>query len=576
MKSKFLVAALALAGLASQLEAQLPTSQLLYFSTRFAETPFSGRGGNITGGAPVCFPSPTFGGGFVIESNVTNSPGMNYVLPGVANATIPSSNPPQQTVDFVELANFTQFNLVIGDLDADLRPNESSNFGGVDAMWVPFPAPGRPANMHEIFVSSFNDSSGSAGFLGDSITEADMLLLPSASNPYPLPQAQTAPTYFIRQSDWEILFGMTPGTGNSIDLDAFTVDPSNGDIYASFNSFFTAPQVITAPASAPQSISVHPGDIIRIPGTAYTPSGPFGIVTNPQAGFAELVIGEAEVTALVTTAGGTISGVSRTDVYGLDLDPSGATHTSNSGFTVPNLLFTVDNRGGATTGPGNPTATAVYSTLGAGSFALINGIQMDRPEAAGMAPVSFNQNFYTGPMDAIDVADHTPGFDPVFSKPLHMDSFPDSGLGSTAGQRLVVYFSGSTPGALLAVFGRVDILGAGGFVPRWDTSSVIGLGGHPNAYIDPYEAVDFNCVIAPNFWLTCQEPAIQSLFNGGLNPVTTFTDPMNGSDNGDGCFEINFPALPAPAAGSPPLIVTFQIYDFSNNRLSTPYALQFD
>src|SRR5262245_3532276 len=99
-------------------------SQYVYFSTRFAETPRSGRGGHITDLAAPTHPL-VMGLGYVNEAAVLNSQGLAVVRPGVPNMTPISGQgcqtppncppPPPQVVDFVEIANIPQFDLEMGD-----------------------------------------------------------------------------------------------------------------------------------------------------------------------------------------------------------------------------------------------------------------------------------------------------------------------------------------------------------------------------------------------------------------------------------------------------------------------------
>ncbi len=222
----------------------------VYFSSRFTETPASGRGGFINDTSAPCLPTPLFGIGFVIESAVSNAQGVCYVTPGVVNTTVVNSLPPQMTNDFVEVSNFPQFNLYLGDMDNDGITHESTNFRGVDAMYVPSPAVGRPNNIHEMFVSCWTSSSGNAGYLGDTIMESDMVLLPAASSYYPVNDVAGSPVYFLRRADWITLLGIG-STSSGMDVNAFTVDQSTGDIYCSFdNSSIAGAMLITSPGAA--------------------------------------------------------------------------------------------------------------------------------------------------------------------------------------------------------------------------------------------------------------------------------------------------------------------------------------
>ena len=563
----------------------------VYFSTRFTETPASGRGGFINDTAAPCLPTPLFGIGFVIESAVANAQGVSYVTPGVLNTTVVNSLPPQMTNDFVEVSNFPQFNLYLGDMDQDGITHESTNFRGVDAMYIPTPAMGRPNNIHEMFVSCWSSSTGSSGYLGDSILESDMVLLPAAAAFYPVNDPGVAPVYFIRRADWATLLGV-PSTTSSLDVNAFTVDQTTGDIYCSFdNSTITGTMLVTSPGGGAAPITLTRGDIVRIPAAAYTPSGPYGIVTAPVAGLAERVYSAADVTSMVSSAGGTITVTGTVNVYSLSIDPVGGTSATPSGFAIPDLLFTIYNQGGQVPATPNASSSAVYTTATNGSFAVLNGLTMDQPNALGRNDNSFNNQYYAGPLDAMSVIQHSPNIDPMADRPVHLDTYPTNGVLTDPiyNGRITCYVSGLPPGGQAGVFARIDQIGAGGFVSR--TSVAGSVPGYPDLYVDPFGMANQSCVLAPVnsiFGPICQMPVAQTFFNNpssatanpdpnqSINPISVFTDPSNGSQNGDLCFELDLTTLlpPGTVPTSPPTILTFQVIDFSTVRLSSPLPIQ--
>lgn len=560
-------------------------SETIYFSTRYTECPASGRAGDQLSLTPPCGPLMTLGAPFIIESAIANSPGLSYVQPGVPNAAVPNSLPAQMVTDYVELANFPQFNVLIGDLDADGIMDETTNFPGVDALWIPSAAAGRPNTIHEMFVSSHSDCSGASGFLGVNITEADMVLLPHAPNVYPFPSIAAPPVFFVRQTDWEAFFGLAV-PNNSIDVDAFCVDQVTGDIYVSFDGTAGIPGalVVTTPGSAAVATTITRGDIIRIPGTAYTPAGPYGVVSLPLSGFAERVYTAADCKTMALNAGGNPGTAAIPNVYSLDLDLSNSTVLTPAGFAVAALYYTLDVAGGAATAAQITSASAIYSTLANGSFAVLNGVTMSTPGAAGMRNLSFNPAFWAGPLDALDVVLHTPALSPTLGRPLHLDAYPTSALLSTNAAtwngKLTGYISNASPGTQLAIFGRVDVVPAGGWISRYDVSP-FGVLGYPDLYVDPFGIADPACVLAPAtppFNTGCQIPFLQAAFNSGMNPIVTWTDPTNGVNNGDACFELDLTLLVptgTPAMIPPPVIV-FQALDFSSFRLSTPLSFQFN
>jgi hypothetical protein len=303
---------------------------------------------------------------------------------------------------------------------------------------------------------------------------------------------------------------------------------------------------------------------------------------------------------MVTNAGGIITGLSgsapaNTDVFSLSIDPNGGLTIAPSGFALPNLLFTVDNRGGNNPGTPNPSAAGIYTTApnttGGGAFAVLNGVTMDRPAAMGLNDLSFNSAFRSGPLDAMHVHAHTPNLDPVVDRPVHLDTFPTNGIVSDPAYsgRITCYASGLPPGTQAGVLIRLDMVASGGAVSRTSTAAV--LPGYPDLYCDPFGLANQSCIIAPAnsiFGTFCQTPLFQRYFNNptactmapdpsqSLNPVLIFIDPTNGAQNGDLCFELDLSCVvPIGSPGlNPAPVLTVQILDFSTARLSSPLPLQ--
>ena len=561
---------------AHSLVAQGPQGTL-YFSSRFTETPASGRGGFITALAPNCFPSPTFGSGVVNEALVTNSPGLNAVIPGVLNTTIPNSPPPgMMTTDYVEISNIPQIQTILGDIDGDGIAHECADFPGIDAIHIVNPELGRMNTMHEMFVSTYRSTSGSCGhsvgtqgYIGTGIEPADLVLIPSAPNYYPAPSVPGTPIFFVRRAQWETLLGL-PST-LALDIDAFTVAPS-GDIYFSVASEHPGASIIITPGGAPVSTTLNRGDILRVPAAAYTPSGPFGVMTAPVPGMVERVYASGDVMAMMTSSGGILS-YSPLNVYGLSVDPALAPTVTPLGFMVDGLMFTVDNRGGSTSGTQNATSSAVYCNQGTGSFATVNGQTLNAPNAVGMNDQSFNNGFFAGPLDALCLAYHTPPLDPLFSRPIHLDTFPTTNVVTDPLYNgiLTCYLSGLLPNTQAGILASASVVPPGGFVPRWNISN--SAAGYPDLYVDVFGAAGGTCLVAPTvFSPFCQFAAAQLQVNNGVNPIMSAVDPTNASQNGDTCFQIDLsPYLPA---GSMPLVptvvLTIQVIEFQTLRLSDP------
>jgi hypothetical protein len=425
MKNLMMPLAIALLSILASATTYSQNQTTVYFSTRFAETPASGRGSYIVDSTAPCVPIPIFGIGYVIESAVSNSPGVCYVTPGSINSTVVNSLPPGvQITDFVEIANAPQLQLIIGDTDSDGTYLECANFPGVDAMHILAPAVGRPNNIHEMFISTFRSTSGNCGhavgtggYTATGIEPADLVLLQKAANAYPSPSTPRPPVFLIRRAHIEALLGLA-APFPAMDVNAFARDESNGDLYVSFNAMITGANVITSPGTAAITTNILAGDILRIPGTAYTPSGVYGVVTAPVAGMVERVYTAINVNSIVLTAGGSVTTSAVFNVYSLSLDPQNTALTvTPAGFTVPGLLFTVDNAGGTVPGLQNLSASAIYSNQGSGSFANMNGVVMNQPSAIGASNTSFSNGFYSGPLDAMSVVVHVHRGCPTRSAP---------------------------------------------------------------------------------------------------------------------------------------------------------------
>lgn len=603
----------------------------VYFSTRFAETPLSGRGGYVVDGNPTTIPVPVFAAGTVNEAAVMNSNGFGFVRPGVPNkypiSFVPGVVPPPVT-DFIEVSNFPQINLLMGDTDSDGQFNEGgsfpncvtggnppcpkpttsyTNFAGVDALYIPNPPIGRAASIYDCFVSTPTDSGGTGGYRGSAITEADMVMFPKATNPYPAPSAPQSPIFFIRQTHIEMFFGMAAGSGNAIDTDAFAVDATTGDIYISFDSpSSTSPNCFTGTFLSAPGVSttaiIHAGDIFKIPGFAYTSTGPFNVVSAPISGLVERVFASTDVTTMVTTAGGTIlptalGGVAYTNIYGLDIDYIHAgSIVTPTGFSSLQLFFTVDNRGGPAAGGGNPSSPAIYTSVSGGQFAVLNGVTMSTPAAMGMAPLSFSNGFFAGAIDALDVYELANPLDPFTGNPMHLESFPDNGRGylsrasmgnpanpANFSNNLICSIAGSPPGSTIAVFARADITTVGGFIDRYDSFASGVPDGCPELYLDVANVYTNSLILAPlGFSVLGQDPFVHSLMNGGpinnplySNPIRTAVD-INNTDNGDSAFSFDLTVLgPLPTIpGGVNFILTFQAIDLNSLKLSDPMSFE--
>jgi hypothetical protein len=608
------LAVLCLIALTVAAPSQSPGTQYVYFSTRFVETPRSGRGGHAYDLAPPTHPL-VMGLGYRNEAAVLDPQGFAVVLPGAPNMTpVPSAicpNPPAcpplppMVVDFQEIAGAAQLDLECGDTNGNGIYNEttngsptgtSTNIAGIDAIWIPNPPASRAANLHECFISTFAASPGAMGYRGAPITPADVFLLPSAPNFYPAPSSPAPPIFFLRQSDLETFFCMGAGTGAAMNVDAFAVDVPTGDIYLSFDglsptnpaafigSFFTGPGIATTAA-------VHAGDVFRIPAWAFAPAGPYGVVTAPLPGHVERIYTAADLAAVVAIGGGCVTGVPYLNTTGLDIDDTQSVmNLAPCGFGVRPLFFTIDNRGApAAACSGSPvqnlTATAIYTTGVGGAFAVLNGITMNTPAALGMSDFAFDGSSAAGPIDALDVVELPTPWDPVAGAPFHLDARP-TGYGTLMGPAptpvVTGYVAGAAPGATIGILMRADVQVSGGFIDRYSTGWFENVAGHPDLFMDFLSVNNQKFVLGPSYlWPLGQDLLAVSMFNGGpgfsgQNPIPTWSDPnvWPHANNGDSAFSIDL--SPFVGIWPFPFVLTFQALDLTQEKLSDAVSVEFN
>ena len=276
----------------------------------------------------------------------------------------------------------------------------AENFAGIDAVWVPFPPADRAANLHECFFSVFGDSPGALG------------LPRHARSPRPtcscsrrrrtstrLPSTPTPPIFFIRQAHLEVVLRDGAGQRRRHRHRRLLRRPVERRHLHQLRRTASGQRprftgtFLSAPGHAPITATVHAGDVFRIPGNAYTPSGPYGIVTNPQPNLIQRVYtqrrrhhdgddrrrlhhdtGSARRASLHEHPGTRAS----------TSPPACRRRRRPRASSSSTCFFTIDNRGATSTGcPGAPspaspanqnlTAAAIYTTQTGGSFAVING-----------------------------------------------------------------------------------------------------------------------------------------------------------------------------------------------------------
>jgi hypothetical protein len=464
----------------------------LLFGTQFTEAALSGVGGTQ--------PMPG------LQSAVIDNQGVSIVVP---SAAMPNA---------YEIVNFGGLAAYYGDTNSNGTHVESTDVGtNIDAIWVPRSI-SSPANWCDFFFSTGSDvgGGGTGGILGGTpVFETEMILLQLSSAP---------PLKLYSEAQLEVLLGMAPGSLASADVDAFTKDNTTGDMFFSFTDTVTING--TTPALD--------GDIIVVPGAAYTPVGPYGVVTAPIAGLAYVGATEASLAAIITGLGVVLP--ANRELSSIDLDPRGGTFGAPP-VTIPNMIFTFETSG-ATSGPRAPS---VYTTFGGGAFFTINGVTLNVAPAVGLNPTSFNPMFTCGSLDALD-------FVAAASRhPLTIDRFPNSVI-PTPG--LVAFdIAGIAPGSSAQIVVNSGPAGPGTASFR---QFIPGLTGHCELYV--------------NF----ADPIFACFFFGGCAPLLA-PNPVPISTLPDyGAFALTVP-LPLPAG----FTLTFQALDLTTLALSPGNEIRF-
>ena len=241
---------LAVATIAAAAGAQ--NSQYIYFSTRFAETAASGRGGHINDLAAPTHPL-VMGFGYVNEAAVLNTPGLAVVRPGVPNMTPISTSvldaadcsPPPMVVDFMEISEHPatrprgrrhRQRRPLQRHDQRLEHRNADELRGHRRRVGPVPARGpRREPARGVLLGVPRLAGNALGYRGTRDHRGRRVPAPGGAEPLPAPSTPQPPIFFLRQAHLETFFGMAPGTGAAIDTDGFCVDQSNGDIYISFD-----------------------------------------------------------------------------------------------------------------------------------------------------------------------------------------------------------------------------------------------------------------------------------------------------------------------------------------------------
>lgn len=355
---------------------------------------------------------------------------------------------PSDVLNYQPLFNFSAeklhplalFNCVLGDEDQD-GDHYRDMFGGIDAIDVQrYPLvtvnnPLAPVNVYQ-FTFSAHDAFGNAGASTDNAPRgaADGSIFRIA------PGGFGGDFVEIVLSEQQILnaIGQSSSLGDDIDVDAYTQDKS-GNVYVSFED-----------DELVNGILAEDGAIVCLPASALNYQTD-GLISSVAAGSAVIILGEADVDALVTNSG-VSSATSIGDLTALSLDLTGGTYLGNDGNNYPDLLFSGENLG-----PG-----IVSSTLG-GSVAIVNGLTMGGPTAN---PADLGLGTFNGVLDSLASYDDN-------SRALCVDQFDGEvdwlggethvewDIGNATPNSAVLFFVSISSGAIgaqpigIPVFGKV-------------------------------------------------------------------------------------------------------------------------
>ncbi|MEO0480231.1 MAG: hypothetical protein AAF196_12190 [Planctomycetota bacterium] len=319
--------------------------------------------------------------------------------------------------------DFGFWDAYLGDEDMDGDYSEGI-IGSVDALYIPASAPASPS-LHDIYLS-IQTPVDAGGALGVGISDGDI---------FRIRRDGTIET-FLSQAD---IITAANSTDTNLDVNGFTVDQSNGDLYLTFTAGVDV-----------LGTDVADGGVMRIPGSAYTLAG--GVVTAMTAGTAEIVLTEADTDAIFIAAGFP-DGV--TDLTGIEIDPTGGTFTStDTGLTMPNLWLCDDDF----------SDESIVSTVGV--IPTVNGVALTAGPGMGLSPMDPFGGANDNPFAIAFLAKN-----PTAVRPMIVDQFP---AGFTTPITVDVGIGGATPNSsvflILEVFDASPI---GAFPARLPNLSLI-------------------------------------------------------------------------------------------------------
>ncbi|MEO0480230.1 MAG: hypothetical protein AAF196_12185 [Planctomycetota bacterium] len=311
--------------------------------------------------------------------------------------------------------DFGLWSSYFGDEDGDGAYTDSI-ITSVDAIWLRANNPGTPS-LHDLYFS-VQTPVDPGGFLGAPVSDGDMVRI----------RRDGSLETFLSQADVISAMG---GASTNVDINGFTVDQSNGDLYMTF----TAGVDVNGTAMAD-------GGIMLIPGSAYTLAG--GVVTAMTPNTAVVALTDADVSAIFMA----VTGDNISDCTGIEIDPTGGTFMSPStGLTLPHLWLADDD--GAD--------DSIISTKVA--IPTVNGVPLTAGPGMGLTPLNPFGSPNGNPFGIAFVAQN-----PAPVRPMIVDQFPSS---FPAPAMVNVDIAGASPTS--AVFLILEIFNAtpmGGFPAR--------------------------------------------------------------------------------------------------------------
>ncbi|MBI4879490.1 MAG: hypothetical protein HY812_07515 [Planctomycetes bacterium] len=267
---------------------------------------------------------------YVANGTALTSSGSSGTALGTCGPTDVVHFQPVFTFSAEKILTNATINVLLGDHDGDGDHFENI-LGGIDAIDL-LRVPVQPSVTRTVYEYVYSASDPFAGVANGSIFRF-------------VPGFAAGDFIEVVLSEAQILAAIGQGLGDAANTDAFTQD-DNGNVYLSF-----------ADDELVNTVLVGDGGVVMIPGSALTYS-PAGVVTAVVSGSAVLLLNEADVDAMIVTAG-LLTASAVGDLSCLAIDTVGKTFIGLDGQAHPNLFFS-----GESLGP------VVFTTDAGGAFGV--------------------------------------------------------------------------------------------------------------------------------------------------------------------------------------------------------------